>query len=65
VSASAARRACGPAREKHDGLDKHFGDSAYAWQELIAEIGAAFLCTDLSRTLWTRDPITPPIVLVG
>lgn len=26
---------------------KRFGDQAYAMEELVAELGAAFLCTDL------------------
>ena len=28
-------------------LGKRFGDEAYAMEELIAELGAAFLCADL------------------
>lgn len=35
-------------------LGKRFGDSAYAREELVAEIGAAFLCADLSITLDPR-----------
>jgi antirestriction protein ArdC len=31
-------------------LNHRFGDSAYAMEELIAELGAAFLCADLSVT---------------
>jgi antirestriction protein ArdC len=31
-------------------LGKRFGDSAYAAEELIAELGAAFLCADLGIT---------------
>jgi antirestriction protein ArdC len=31
-------------------LGKRFGDDAYAAEELIAEVGAAFLCADLSIT---------------
>lgn len=31
-------------------LGKRFGDEAYAMEELIAELGAAFLCADLSIT---------------
>jgi antirestriction protein ArdC len=40
-------------------LGKRFGDEAYAAEELVAEIGAAFLCTELAlpnsqtvRTVW-------------
>ncbi|WP_371422013.1 ArdC family protein [Tardiphaga sp.] len=35
-------------------LGKRFGDHAYAREELVAEIGAAFLCADLSITLEPR-----------
>jgi antirestriction protein ArdC len=28
-------------------LDQHFGDAAYAMEEMVAELGAAFLCADL------------------
>jgi antirestriction protein ArdC len=31
-------------------LGKRFGDQAYAVEELVAELGAAFLCADLSIT---------------
>jgi antirestriction protein ArdC len=31
-------------------LGKRFGDQAYAIEELIAELGAAFLCADLRIT---------------
>jgi antirestriction protein ArdC len=34
---------------------KRFGDAAYAVEELVAEIGAAFLCADLGITPETRD----------
>ena len=36
-------------------LGKRFGDNAYAAEELIAELGAAFLCADLGITLEPRD----------
>src|SRR5260370_35162623 len=36
-------------------LGKRFGDSAYAAEELIAELGAAFLCADLGLMLEPRD----------
>ncbi|ACF44593.1 antirestriction protein [Pelodictyon phaeoclathratiforme BU-1] len=34
---------------------KRFGDSGYAMEELVAEIGAAFLCPDLEITLVQRE----------
>ena len=34
---------------------KRFGDAGYAMEELVAEIGAAFLCADLGITPETRD----------
>lgn len=36
-------------------LGKRFGDHAYAAEELIAEIGAAFLCADLGITAEVRE----------
>ncbi|HEV3192818.1 MAG TPA: zincin-like metallopeptidase domain-containing protein, partial [Polyangiaceae bacterium] len=36
-------------------LGKRFGDTAYAAEELIAELGAAFLCADLGVTLEPRE----------
>ena len=36
-------------------LGKRFGDQAYAAEELIAEMGAAFLCADLGITPEVRD----------
>jgi antirestriction protein ArdC len=33
---------------------KHFGDPAYAREELVAELGAAFLCADLGITVEPR-----------
>ena len=36
-------------------LGKRFGDDAYAAEELIAELGAAFLCADLGITPEPRD----------
>jgi hypothetical protein len=35
-------------------LGKRFGDHAYAREELVAELGAAFLCADLGITLEPR-----------
>ena len=34
---------------------KRFGDQGYAMEELVAEIGAAFLCADLGLTPEPRD----------
>ena len=34
---------------------KRFGDEGYAREELVAELGAAFLCADLGLTLEDRD----------
>ncbi|MBE0613791.1 MAG: antirestriction protein, partial [Burkholderiales bacterium] len=36
-------------------LGKRFGDHAYAAEELIAELGAAFLCADLGITPEPRE----------
>jgi len=35
-------------------LGKRFGDAAYAMEELVAELGAAFLCADLGITTVPR-----------
>jgi antirestriction protein ArdC len=37
------------------GLGKRFGDQAYAAEELLAEVGSAFLCADLSITPEKRE----------
>jgi antirestriction protein ArdC len=34
---------------------KRFGDRAYAFEELVAELGAAFLCADLGITPEPRE----------
>ena len=34
---------------------KRFADAGYAMEELVAEIGAAFLCADLGITPETRE----------
>lgn len=34
---------------------KRFGDQAYAFEELVAELGSAFLCADLGVTPETRE----------
>jgi len=39
-----------PSRLNRDFASKGFGDEAYAKEELVAEIGAAFLCVDLGIT---------------
>jgi antirestriction protein ArdC len=36
-------------------LGKRFGDNAYAAEELVAELGAAFLCADLAVTAEPRE----------
>lgn len=36
-------------------LGKRFGDQAYAAEELIAEMGSAFLCADLGLTPEARE----------
>jgi antirestriction protein ArdC len=41
---------------------KRLADAGYAMEELVAEIGAAFLCADLGITPETR---TPPISRPG
>lgn len=40
---------------------KKWGDEAYAMEELVAELGAAFLCTDLELTPQIRDDHAPYI----
>jgi antirestriction protein ArdC len=42
-------------RLNRDFGQKRFGDAAYAVEELVAEIGAAFLCADLGITPETRN----------
>ena len=42
-----------PARLKRD-LKNRFGDFAYCMEELVAELGAAFLCADLGISLTPR-----------
>ncbi len=43
-----------PTRLDRDLGRKRFGDAGYAMEELVAEIGAAFLCADLGLTLEPR-----------
>jgi antirestriction protein ArdC len=49
-----------PARLDRDFGSKRFGDASYAMEELVAEIGAAFLCADLGITPETREEQTWP-----
>ena len=52
-----------PKRCDHQ-FDKRFGDHAYAVEELVAELGAAFLCTDFGIAL-KLVLITQPILDTG
>jgi antirestriction protein ArdC len=42
-------------RLARDGGTQHFGSEGYAVEELVAELGAAFLCADLDLTLEPRE----------
>lgn len=44
-----------PARLDRDLERKRFGDEGYAMEELVAELGAAFLCADLDLTPAPRE----------
>jgi antirestriction protein ArdC len=44
-----------PSRLAREFGRKRFGDAGYATEELVAELGAAFLCADLQITAETRD----------
>lgn len=44
-----------PSRLNRDFSAKRFGDEGYAREELVAELGAAFLCADLDITPEIRD----------
>jgi antirestriction protein ArdC len=44
-----------PSRLDRDLGRKRFGDSGYAMEELVAELGSAFLCADLRITPEVRD----------
>ncbi len=44
----------GPAHRLNRQMGKRFGDKAYAAEELVAEIGAAFLCAELGITQSVR-----------
>jgi antirestriction protein ArdC len=45
----------GPARLDRDFGRKRWGDEGYAMEELVAELGAAFLCADLSLSPAPRE----------
>lgn len=45
----------GPERRLDRIFGKRFGDATYAAEELVAEIGAAFLCAELGITQDTRE----------
>jgi antirestriction protein ArdC len=44
-----------PSRLARDFGRERFGDEGYAKEELVAELGAAFLCADLGITPEVRD----------
>jgi antirestriction protein ArdC len=44
---------------------KRFGSQSYAIEELLAELGSAFLCADLDLALVNPARITPPISRTG
>jgi Zincin-like metallopeptidase len=44
-----------PSRLAREFGRKRFGDEGYAMEELVAELGAAFLCADLDLTPEVRD----------
>ena len=44
-----------PKRLERDFGRKRFGDEGYAMEELVAELGAAFLCADLALTPEVRE----------
>ena len=50
-----------PSRLDRDLGRKRFGDAGYAMEELVAELGAAFLCADLELTPQIRDDHAPYI----
>jgi antirestriction protein ArdC len=50
-----------PSRLERDFQAKRFGDQGYAMEELVAELGAAFLCADLELTPQIRDDHAPYI----
>jgi antirestriction protein ArdC len=46
-------------RRDRDFGRKRFGDQGYAMEELVAELGAAFLCADLELVPQIRDDHAP------
>lgn len=50
-----------PSRLDRDFGRKRFGDQGYAMEELVAELGAAFLCADLGLEPQIRDDHAPYI----
>ena len=50
-----------PKRLDRDFAQKKWGDEGYAMEELVAELGAAFLCADLELTPQIRDDHAPYI----
>ena len=50
-----------PSRLDRDFQGKRFGVEGYAMEELVAELGAAFLCADLELTPQIRDDHAPYI----
>jgi antirestriction protein ArdC len=48
-----------PARLNRDFNQKRWGDEGYAMEELVAELGTAFLCADLELTPQVRDDHAP------
>ncbi len=47
--------ATGSAKRLNRQFGKRFGDDAYAFEELVAELGAAFLCADLGFAAEPRE----------
>jgi antirestriction protein ArdC len=50
-----------PSRLARDFEQKRYGDEGHAMEELVAELGAAFLCADLGLTPDVRDDHAPYI----
>jgi antirestriction protein ArdC len=55
LSHEAVHRTRHPSRLNRDFGRKRFGDEGYAMEEIVAELGAAFLCADLELTPEVRD----------
>ena len=54
-----------PSRLDRDFGRKRFGDEGYAMEELVAELGSAFLSSDLDLDAGGSQKITPPISALG